>query len=434
MAEENTSYFRKLWNAYTTGLTNQPLLNQAMVSEVLPQFVPPLTQEQTQQLLDSQQAVRDSSDNINIGQQDSSSFAQNEAMQQKLHNEELVAEKSELLRREHSNWSDGEVTWNAKYGVLIENSGNCPPEERTQYVRDHLLEFIAYFNSGINVNDHLKYQGVNNFYQLANIPTNPTDPNTCVDHPPLTQEQIALGHTYEVFTFGQYNIPFITRNGEVVSEDIERFHKLTEMFVYDPQASLLENAHKGLSLAGFTPGIGFVPDLADSALYVGEGKWKEALFSGGAAIPGAGDAFAALRMGSKAVKGIEAATEIDGAATKLSKGADKAGPNITESPVLKDSPYNPDTVADRVKPEYKANPAHDPGSSLFNPRKTPEPTDAASVYQISVRADMGTWYGQGADGQIYRYFSDNAGGAHFSGIVSKEQVPADILRQLGIKY
>ncbi|EGO64880.1 hypothetical protein, partial [Acetonema longum] len=110
------------------------------------------------------------------------------------------------------------------------------------------------------------------------------------------------------------------------------------------------------------------------------------------------------------------------------------GTNNTSSPALKDSPYNPNTVDARVKPEYKANPAHDLGSSLYNPNKTPEPIDAAQVYQNSVRSDMGTWYGKGADGQIYRYFSDNAGGAHFSGTVTKEQVPIDILRQLGIKY
>lgn len=116
----------------------------------------------------------------------------------------------------------------------------------------------------------------------------------------------------------------------------------------------------------------------------------------------------------------------------MHKGAGK-GSN-TGSPALKDSPYNPDTVANRVKPPYKANPAHDTKSPLFNPKKTPEPSDAAQVYENAIRGDMGTWYGKGTDGQIYRYFSDNAGGAHFSGSVSKELVPADVLKQLGIKY
>jgi len=101
------------------------------------------------------------------------------------------------------------------------------------------------------------------------------------------------------------------------------------------------------------------------------------------------------------------------------------------SPALRGDPYSPEAVENRVRPQYRSNPAHDPKSRLFNPRKTPEPADAASVYQSSVRGGMGTWYGKGANGQIYRYFSDNAGGVHFSGAVPKSQVPKAVLRQLG---
>lgn len=101
------------------------------------------------------------------------------------------------------------------------------------------------------------------------------------------------------------------------------------------------------------------------------------------------------------------------------------------SPALRGDPYHPESVQQRVRPEYRSNPAHDPRSPSFNPRKTPEPPDAAGVYQGSIRADMGTWYGKGPNGEIYRYFSDNAGGVHFSGIVPKAQVPKEILKQLG---
>jgi RHS repeat-associated protein len=108
-----------------------------------------------------------------------------------------------------------------------------------------------------------------------------------------------------------------------------------------------------------------------------------------------------------------------------------AKPSSTErgtlSPALNDSPYHPDSVGARVKPEYRANPAHDSRSPLLNPKKTPEPADARAVYGGAARADMGTWYGRG-EGGWYRYFSDNAGGAHFSGIVPEAQVPAAILR------
>jgi len=68
---------------------------------------------------------------------------------------------------------------------------------------------------------------------------------------------------------------------------------------------------------------------------------------------------------------------------------------------------------------------------MFNPRKTPEPADAALVYEAAVRAEnMGTWYGRGQKGW-YQYFSDNAGGAHFSGIVRETDVPAHVRRALG---
>lgn len=103
----------------------------------------------------------------------------------------------------------------------------------------------------------------------------------------------------------------------------------------------------------------------------------------------------------------------------------------TPSPALRGSPYNPQVVAGRIKPPYQSNPAHDPKSPLFNPRKTPEPSDVCSVYDSSVRGGMGTWYGKNSDGRIYRFFSDNAGTAHFSGIVPQSEVPYNVLQQLG---
>ncbi|MDE1150346.1 MAG: RHS repeat-associated core domain-containing protein [Azospirillaceae bacterium] len=101
------------------------------------------------------------------------------------------------------------------------------------------------------------------------------------------------------------------------------------------------------------------------------------------------------------------------------------------SPALKGDDYHPDSVDLRIKPEYRANPAHDASrGDLFNPRKSPEPFDAAQVYAGSVRGGMGTWYSQGEKG-YYRYFSDNAGGVHFSGILPEAEVPNSILKQIG---
>jgi hypothetical protein len=49
------------------------------------------------------------------------------------------------------------------------------------------------------------------------------------------------------------------------------------------------------------------------------------------------------------------------------------------------------------------------------------------VYSGSSRAGMGTWYGQGQSGW-YRFSSDNAGGAHFSGTVPTQQIPITVRR------
>jgi hypothetical protein len=108
-----------------------------------------------------------------------------------------------------------------------------------------------------------------------------------------------------------------------------------------------------------------------------------------------------------------------------------SGLRYTPSPVLNNSPYNPSVVANRIRPPYLANPAHNPYSPSFNPRKTPEPPNVCEIYNSSVRGGMGTWYGNGGDGNIYRFFSDNAGSVHFSGSIPPSLVPSEILQLLG---
>jgi hypothetical protein len=102
--------------------------------------------------------------------------------------------------------------------------------------------------------------------------------------------------------------------------------------------------------------------------------------------------------------------------------------NGTPSPALEGSPYNPEVVESRVRPPYQSNPAHNP-LATHGSFRTPEPADAADVYQSAVRGGMGTWWGRGAGGW-YRYFSDNAGAVHFSGILSEDMVPIEIRRGL----
>ncbi|MCG8421416.1 MAG: HINT domain-containing protein, partial [Proteobacteria bacterium] len=100
--------------------------------------------------------------------------------------------------------------------------------------------------------------------------------------------------------------------------------------------------------------------------------------------------------------------------------------NTTSSPALNDSPYSPQAVEARIRPPYKANPQHNPRATQGHFR-TPEPPDAADIYQTAQRGGMGTWFAKG-EGGWYRYFGDNAGTAHFSGIVDEKLVPINIRR------
>lgn len=68
----------------------------------------------------------------------------------------------------------------------------------------------------------------------------------------------------------------------------------------------------------------------------------------------------------------------------------------------------------------------------FDPRKTVEPPHAAAVYNNAVRAKMHRWYGKGANGKIYQFYSDNAGTVHFSGIVPESAVPKEMRKLLDI--
>lgn len=85
-----------------------------------------------------------------------------------------------------------------------------------------------------------------------------------------------------------------------------------------------------------------------------------------------------------------------------------------------------------MKPDNKPKPAHRPGPN-FNPNKTPEPDDAPDVYDKAVpdpNSPDRKWWGQNSNGDWYRFSSDNAGGAHFSGSypANSDQVPIQLRR------
>jgi hypothetical protein len=79
--------------------------------------------------------------------------------------------------------------------------------------------------------------------------------------------------------------------------------------------------HTGLDIAGFVPGLGVVPDLANAALYGLEGNKAEALMAAMAAVPGAGDALKAGTLATKGGKAVgkEALQHADEAASRAAR-------------------------------------------------------------------------------------------------------------------
>jgi hypothetical protein len=104
-------------------------------------------------------------------------------------------------------------------------------------------------------------------------------------------------------------------------------------------------------------------------------------------------------------------------------------------------PTNAQAADDDDRPEYRPNPAHNPRSSSYNPKKAPEPSDAMEVYRSSSQSSDGKFYGRATNGDVYRFSPDNAGGAHFSGgtgssggprPIQLRDIPRDIRQMLGL--
>lgn len=86
-----------------------------------------------------------------------------------------------------------------------------------------------------------------------------------------------------------------------------------------------DGGHLALDALGFIPALGAVADGANAVWYAAEGNYVDAVFSAAAAVPGAGDAVAAARLGYKGVKAARGAEEGAGAVaatTHAARGAD----------------------------------------------------------------------------------------------------------------
>ena len=73
------------------------------------------------------------------------------------------------------------------------------------------------------------------------------------------------------------------------------------------------------------------------------------------------------------------------------------------------------------KPQYEVNDAHVPNSPLFNPRKTPLPPDAETLYRRAIpEPDGGSWWVKVKKDLYYRY-QGGGGRSHFNGAFNENQ-------------
>lgn len=108
--------------------------------------------------------------------------------------------------------------------------------------------------------------------------------------------------------------------------------------------------HTALDVAGFVPGLGTVADLAHAAWYLAEGDKINAALAAASAVPFAGDAFAAAKLGNRAVdavrtadNAIDAARGADNAidAAKVPRGSGGGGNVAPEPSTLHTRGYHP---------------------------------------------------------------------------------------------
>lgn len=207
----------------------------------------------------------------------------------------------------------GEANWNTRYqNIMADIANSSTPVEREQKIKYYESELTTFQASGIDVGNDIAYlretQGIEGEASVFNFHPAP-DETTWVE-PELTEQRKSEGLTLDYNPLGQ--LWLVDASGNPTQEEAYRFSKqlehingfasnLARTFIYNPNESVAENAHKFFDMAGFAPGAGAIPDLANSALYFTEGNYKEAGWSALAAIPGIGDGFAAARITNKAV-------------------------------------------------------------------------------------------------------------------------------------
>lgn len=76
------------------------------------------------------------------------------------------------------------------------------------------------------------------------------------------------------------------------------------------QVNLSDIGHTVLDAAGFIPVLGAAADMANAGWYAAKGDWKNASLSAVSAVPGVGDAVAAVKIGAKATGAVAGAAAV----------------------------------------------------------------------------------------------------------------------------
>ncbi|MDF2564835.1 MAG: hypothetical protein K0Q53_1230 [Massilibacillus sp.] len=227
--------------------------------------------------------------------------------------EEWYYRRAQEIQNEHPDWTTDQITnkmseeiWNNNYNALMENIGHSKtPAERDEKIEQYKSQLLEYYISGIDVDNDVEYlrevQGVEPQYRLS--PDNPAFVDAT-----LSFQDRANGYDLED---NENHVKWRIKPSRQVHPDdwdnylIQQEYKQSILTVSDSNVITSENVHKFFDVAGFLPAAGIFPDLGNSALYLFESNYEEAGNSAIAAVPFAGDYFAAVVKGSKIIKGVE---------------------------------------------------------------------------------------------------------------------------------
>lgn len=113
--------------------------------------------------------------------------------------------------------------------------------------------------------------------------------------------QCVWGGTISIVNDGQTDTGVIDNSREE-KETEEKMKTRTEERLQLDVDSVLDGIQLALDVAGFAPGVGAIPDLLNASISALRGNWAEAGMSLLAAVPGIGDAAAAVKIAQKGMK------------------------------------------------------------------------------------------------------------------------------------